>query len=140
MLTATSSIEGLRLAYDRQPDVVILDIRMPGMDGREVCARLRDITDAVILFFTVLSRWTQPIKTRVSPWFAGGCERAFSLRESSLICLGEWVSVDALQGFLNREKGEPAGAKSDDHSQVLDQTLLKNHSPGCWRLLANVAR
>jgi len=34
---------------------VILDIRMPGMDGREVCARLRDITDAVILFFTVLS-------------------------------------------------------------------------------------
>ena len=54
-LTATSGTEGLRLAYERQPDAVILDIRMPGMDGREVCARLRDITDAVILLFTVIS-------------------------------------------------------------------------------------
>lgn len=54
VLTSHSGTDGLRLAYDHQPDAVILDIRMPGMDGREVCARLRDISDAVILFFTVL--------------------------------------------------------------------------------------
>ena len=55
VLTSHSGTDGLRLAYDHQPDAVILDIRMPGMDGREVCARLRDISDAVILFFTVIS-------------------------------------------------------------------------------------
>ncbi len=62
VLTATSGTEGLRLAYDHQPDAVILDMRMPGMDGREVCARLRDITDAVILFFTVLSDSQEAIR------------------------------------------------------------------------------
>jgi DNA-binding response OmpR family regulator len=62
VLTAHSGTEGLRLAYDHQPDAVILDIRMPGMDGREVCARLRDISDAVILFFTVLSNSQEAIR------------------------------------------------------------------------------
>ncbi|GMR09985.1 MAG: hypothetical protein BMS9Abin28_0806 [Anaerolineae bacterium] len=62
VLTAASGAEGLRLAYDHQPDAVILDIRMPGMDGREVCARLRDISDAVILFFTVLSDSQEAIR------------------------------------------------------------------------------
>ena len=62
VLTANSGTEGLRLAYDHQPDAVILDVRMPGMDGREVCARLRDISDAVILFFTVLSNSQEAIR------------------------------------------------------------------------------
>jgi len=54
VLTAGSGMEGLRLAYEHKPDAVILDIRMPGMDGHEVCGRLRDISDAAILFVTVL--------------------------------------------------------------------------------------
>ena len=62
VLTANSGMEGLRLAYDHQPEAVILDVRMPGMDGREVCTRLRDITDAVILFFTVLSNSEEAIR------------------------------------------------------------------------------
>jgi len=54
VFTAGSGTEGLRLAYEHKPDAVILDIRMPGMDGHEVCGRLRDISDAAILFVTVL--------------------------------------------------------------------------------------
>ena len=50
VLTSNSGTDGLRLAYDHQPDAVILDIRMPGMDGREVSTRLRDISNAVIIF------------------------------------------------------------------------------------------
>ena len=34
---ATSGLEGLQEAYRVQPDLVILDIMMPGMDGWEVC-------------------------------------------------------------------------------------------------------
>ena len=62
VLISHSGTDGLRLAYDHQPDAVILDIRMPGMDGRKVCARLRDITDAVILFFTVLSNSKEAVR------------------------------------------------------------------------------
>ncbi|HET7767846.1 MAG TPA: response regulator transcription factor [Chloroflexota bacterium] len=39
--TAASGAEGLALARERPPDLVILDVMMPGMDGYEVLRRLR---------------------------------------------------------------------------------------------------
>ena len=40
--TASSGPEGLRMARERTPDLVVLDVMMPGMDGLEVLARLRE--------------------------------------------------------------------------------------------------
>lgn len=39
--TASSGMQGLSIARDRTPDLVILDIMMPGLDGYEVLGRLR---------------------------------------------------------------------------------------------------
>jgi DNA-binding response OmpR family regulator len=44
--------EGLRKAYELQPDLVILDIMMPAINGWEVCARLRELSDLPILMLT----------------------------------------------------------------------------------------
>ncbi len=41
VLLAQSGIEALRIAEERKPDVILLDIMMPVMDGYEVLARLR---------------------------------------------------------------------------------------------------
>ena len=52
---ASSGAEGLELAKSELPDLIILDVMMPGMDGYEVARRLRtmDITrDIPILMFT----------------------------------------------------------------------------------------
>jgi len=49
---AYSAEEGLRLAYRHQPDLVLLDIMMPDMDGWEVCKRLREMSDVPIIFLT----------------------------------------------------------------------------------------
>ena len=38
---AASGEEALRLARERLPDVVLLDISMPGLSGEDTCARLR---------------------------------------------------------------------------------------------------
>ena len=54
VLTAGYGPEGLKSAFEHRPDAVILDIRMPGMDGYEVCGRLRDFSSAAILFVTVV--------------------------------------------------------------------------------------
>lgn len=40
--TAQDGDEGLRRAGDEQPDVVVADVAMPGMDGREMLRRLRE--------------------------------------------------------------------------------------------------
>lgn len=44
--------EGLKKAYRYQPDLVLLDIMMPDMDGWEVCKRLREMSDVPIIFLT----------------------------------------------------------------------------------------
>ncbi|MGN1221544.1 MAG: PleD family two-component system response regulator [Candidatus Cryptobacteroides sp.] len=41
VLLAQSGIEALKIAEERKPDVILLDIMMPVMDGYEVLARLR---------------------------------------------------------------------------------------------------
>ena len=43
---------GLTAARDRPPDLVLLDLMLPGMDGLTVCARLRAASDVPILILT----------------------------------------------------------------------------------------
>ena len=50
--TATDGRSGLILARDHTPDVVILDWMLPGMDGLEVCHRLRQGGSIPILMLT----------------------------------------------------------------------------------------
>ena len=40
--TAADGVTGLQAAADWTPDLIILDVMMPGMDGWEVCRRLRE--------------------------------------------------------------------------------------------------
>ena len=42
VVTAASGEEGLQALQENQPDLVLLDILMPGMDGYEVCRRIRE--------------------------------------------------------------------------------------------------
>lgn len=53
VMTANSGAEGLRQAYNHHPDAILLDRIMPGMEGLDVCRRLREMTDAVIIFLSV---------------------------------------------------------------------------------------
>ncbi|MFP4248524.1 MAG: response regulator transcription factor [Armatimonadota bacterium] len=55
VLTAGDGLSALRLARQHRPDLVILDIAMPGASGLDVCRQLRDdaiLRDVLILFLT----------------------------------------------------------------------------------------
>ena len=62
VVSAASGLEALRLFYAERPDAVLLDVMMPGMDGWEVCARLREMSDVPILLIT--ARTSQEDKLR----------------------------------------------------------------------------
>jgi DNA-binding response OmpR family regulator len=53
---ASSGEDGLKQAYMVHPDLVILDVNMPGMDGYEVCSRLREFSSFPILMLTARSQ------------------------------------------------------------------------------------
>ncbi len=50
--TATDGRSGLLMARDNHPDLVVLDWMLPGMDGLEVCHRLRTGGDVPIVMLT----------------------------------------------------------------------------------------
>lgn len=49
---AETGAQGLLLAGEEEPDLVILDIMMPGMDGWETCARLRQVSSVPVIMLT----------------------------------------------------------------------------------------
>jgi two-component system KDP operon response regulator KdpE len=51
--TASRGEEGLALAATNEPDIVILDLGLPDMDGVEVCRRLREWTQCPIIILSV---------------------------------------------------------------------------------------
>lgn len=51
-VSATNGEEGLKTFRQHQPDLVVLDVMMPGMDGWETCYRIRQISTVPIIFLT----------------------------------------------------------------------------------------
>ena len=57
VLSATAGVTALEIAARRRPDLVLLDVMMPGMDGYEVCRQLKTepaTRDSLVIFITGL--------------------------------------------------------------------------------------
>lgn len=55
LASASDGVEGLRAARAERPNVIVLDLRLPSMDGLEVCRRLRAESHVPILKLTARS-------------------------------------------------------------------------------------
>ena len=99
LLYAASGAEAVVKTRDFKPDVVLLDIRMPGMDGREALAEIRkipgsELTPVIAVTASSLMSEENDLKKR----FSGYVRKPFSKLEL----------FDELAHFLPKLKGPPA--------------------------------
>lgn len=73
VICANDGVSALKLAQQELPDLILLDIMMPHMDGLEVCHRLKQlprVSKIPIIFITVRS----DIKDKVAGFLSGGVD------------------------------------------------------------------
>ena len=65
LLAARSGEEALRIARKALPDIILLDVMMPGINGYEVCAQLKSdekTHDSVVIFLTALQSTEEKVR------------------------------------------------------------------------------
>jgi len=70
VLTAMNGIDALEIIEQEQPDIILLDVMMPGMDGFEVCRRVKENPDVAHIPIIMVTALDQP-KDRVMGLEAG---------------------------------------------------------------------
>jgi len=61
VISAANGLDGIRKARKEAPDLIILDVMLPGMDGFEICHRLRSEPDTAQLPILMFSAKAQEI-------------------------------------------------------------------------------
>jgi two-component system response regulator MtrA len=56
VVKANDGTQGIQLARAETPDLILLDIMMPDMDGREVCESIRSFSSVPIIVFSAMGR------------------------------------------------------------------------------------
>lgn len=99
VLTAGNGTEAMKQA-ERQPDIILLDVNMPGPNGLEVCRKIRDYVSCPILFLTACME----DRDKVAGFAVGGDD--YIVKPFSLVELEARVSA-----HLRREARHGCGAK-----------------------------
>ena len=113
---ATGGEQALALCASKQPDLVLLDVVMPGMDGFEVCRRLKAdeaTRDIPVIFVT--AHHDEAAETRgldagavdfiskpINPTIVRARVRTHLTLKAQADLLRQWVYVDGLTGVHNR--------------------------------------
>ena len=62
VIKAPDGESALKLFYSRQPDLVVLDVSMPGLDGWEVLNRIRELSDVPVLMLTARAEELEKVR------------------------------------------------------------------------------
>ncbi len=139
IITAFNGIDALQELYAKQPDLVLLDVMMPRMDGWETATRIRQVSKVPIIMLTAKDEESDKLKG-----FAAGVDdyvtKPFSFAEM----------VARVQAVLNRARMTPVEHKPKRYSSgnlVIDtdaRRVIKDGkvielTPTEYRLLVTLA-
>ena len=77
VLTASRGDDGLKIAREQTPDLIVLDVMLPGIDGMQVCRLLRRDTTVPIIMLTALGGEGAGLDTGADDYLA----KPFGMRE-----------------------------------------------------------
>jgi pilus assembly protein CpaE len=123
--TARSGPEGLQKAIAEQPEVIIVDVMMPEMDGYEVCSRLRNEPRTARSAIIVLTARGQPVDRGMALQSGADCFMIKPFQGKAL--------VEQIQELL----GQSAGTTPPLGLQAV--TLRLARGAGATTLVANLA-
>ena len=130
LFTALNGRDGIELALTRDPDVILLDIVMPGMDGFEVCRKLKDderLRHIPVVFLTALKTDRE---NRVKALEAGA--EAFlskPLDEVELAAqIRAMVKIKAASAARLREKERLAGLVEERTRELEEELAMRRRT------------
>src|SRR3954454_19825583 len=135
---AESGEEGLRLARELRPDVVVLDLTMPGMGGMTVLERLRaEVPDVKVLIMTA-SEKAQPLLDAVAAGAAGYLTKRSTreeLRQAVITVYGGGSVISPmLAGHLLKEYSRASRGEASNVRPLLgerEHEILRLVAGGC---------
>ncbi len=71
---AVNGIEGLKRAENLKPDVILLDINLPDIDGYEVARRLRQSNNPALRYVPIIAITANALKGDAEKALAAGCD------------------------------------------------------------------
>ena len=94
-LWAQNGVSGVSTAIDQQPDVILLDINLPDIDGYEVARRLRSSGKSSLVYVPIIAVTANALRGDAEKALAAGCDvymsKPINIREL-------WARVE---GFLS---------------------------------------
>ena len=73
-LWAANGMTGIVMAQSHKPDLILLDINLPDIDGYEVARRLRNTTDKHLLYVPIIAITANALKGDAERALAAGCD------------------------------------------------------------------
>jgi two-component system KDP operon response regulator KdpE len=138
--TARDGLEGISKLFTYQPDLIVLDVMLPGIDGFEVCQRIRQVSDTPLIMLTALNHEKEMLRG-----LEAGADDFLSKPFNTDILLARARSV--LRRTEQRDAPNTAFAFNDGYLSIDFEgrhVLIKGKriklTPTEFRLLAHLAR
>lgn len=95
---AVNGVQGIEMAENHTPDVILLDINLPDIDGYEVARRLRNSGKSYLVYVPIIAITANALRGDAEKALAAGCDvymaKPINIREL-------WARVE---GFLTSER------------------------------------
>lgn len=121
VVATTSPIESLKLAKVEKPDLILLDVNMPEMDGLEVCRRLRAVDDLSATPIIMFTAEDEPYQ-KLAGFDAGADDYLTKPTDPDEMI----ARIEGILGIMEHEEepAESTGESSPSAEYLLEKTVV----------------